>query len=122
MQKFMLIIKEDLAELARAGDTERYRKMRVMMAWVESLHESVSYLGGEPLEVPRKYVTKDQIVSDGPFIEAKEGITGYMMIDAENLEQAAAIAQSCPLVQLDQMSIEVSAVLSTNIPTENGKS
>jgi hypothetical protein len=122
MQKFMLIIKEDLAELARNGDSERYRKMRVMMAWVESLHESVSYLGGEPLEITRKYVTKDRVISDGPFIEAKEGITGYMMINAENLEQAAAIAQSCPLVQLDQMSIEVSAVLSTNIPIENGQS
>ena len=118
----MLIIKEDLADLARSGDAQRYARMRVMMAWVESLHESVSYLGGDPLEITRKYVTKDRIVSDGPFIEAKEGITGYMMINAENLEQAAAIAQSCPLVQQDVMSIEVSAVLLVDNAMLNGQS
>lgn len=115
----MLIIREDLAELQRNGDTERFRKMGVMMAWVESLHESVSYLGGEPLEISRKYVTRDRVVSDGPFIEAKEGITGYIMINAENIEQAAAIAQSCPLVQRGEMAIEVSRVLSTDNAIRN---
>ena len=120
MQKFMLIVREDLAELQRNGDAERYRKMRVMMAWVESLHESVNYLGGEPLEIPRKYVTRDSVVSDGPFIEAKEGITGYILINAENLEQAAAIAQGCPLVQAGEMAMEVSRVLSSDNATTNG--
>ncbi len=120
MQKFMLIVREDLAELQRNGDAERYRKMRVMMAWVESLHESVNYLGGEPLEISRKYVTRDSVVSDGPFIEAKEGITGYILINAENLEQAAAIAQGCPLVQTGEMAMEVSRVLSTDNATTNG--
>jgi hypothetical protein len=120
MQKFMLIVREDLAALQRNGDAERYRKMGIMMAWVESLHESVSYLGGEPLEIARKYVTRDRMVSDGPFIEAKEGITGYIMINAENLEQAAAIAQGCPLVQAGEMAIEVSQVLATTNATGNG--
>lgn len=116
----MLIVREDLAELQRNGDSERNRKMGVMMSWVESLNESVSYLGGEPLEIARKYVTRDRVVSDGPFIEAKEGITGYIMINAENLEQAAAIAQGCPLVQLGEMAIEVSQILSTDNAIRNG--
>src|ERR1700761_5958508 len=99
MQKFMLIIKEDLAELKRNGDAERFRRMRIMMAWTESLQESVNFLGGEPLEITRRLVSRDKVMSDGPFIEAKEGISGYIMINAENIEQAAAIAQGCPLVQ-----------------------
>ena len=114
MQKFMFIIKEDLAELKRNGDAERFRRMRVMMAWTESLQESVNFLGGEPLEIARRLVTRDQVMSDGPFIEAKEGVSGYIMINAENIEQAAAIAQGCPLVQQDLMVIEVSPILSTN--------
>jgi hypothetical protein len=120
MQKFMLIIREDLAELKRNGDAERYRRMRVMTAWAESLQESVNFLGGEPLEIPRRLVTKDQVISDGPFIEAKEGISGFILINAENLEQAAAIAQGCPLVQQNLMAIEVSAVLSRNNPSGDG--
>jgi hypothetical protein len=121
MQKFMLIIKEDLAELKQNGDAERFRRMRVMMAWVESLQESVNYLGGDALELTRRYVVKDRVISDGPFIEAKEGISGYILIDAENIEQAAAIAQGCPLVQQEMMAIEVSPILSTNNATGNGQ-
>ena len=30
MQKFMFIIREDLAELKRTGETERFRRMRIM--------------------------------------------------------------------------------------------
>jgi hypothetical protein len=114
MQKFMFIIKEDLAELKRDGEAERFRRMRVMMAWTESLQDSVNFLGGEPLEITRRLVTRDQILSDGPFIEAKEGISGYIMINAENIEQAAAIAQGCPLVQQGFLIIEVSPILLNN--------
>lgn len=114
MQKFMFIIKEDLAELKRDGETERFRRMRIMTAWTETLQESVNFLGGEPLEITRRLVTRDHILSDGPFIEAKEGISGYIMINAENIEQAAAIAQTCPLVQQGFLIIEVSPILLNN--------
>ncbi|HEV3412858.1 MAG TPA: YciI family protein [Puia sp.] len=114
MQKFMLIIREDLAQLKQDGDAERYRRMRVMMAWTESLQESVNFLAGEPLELTRRYVVRDQVISDGPFIEAKEGISGYILVEAENIEQAAAIAQGCPLVQQELMAIEVSPILANN--------
>lgn len=54
---------------------------------------------------------KDKIISDGPFIETKEAVSGYMIISAENLEQAAQIAQSCPLVGVNVRSIEVRPIL-----------
>lgn len=110
----MLIIKEDLAQLKRDGEAERFRRMRVMSTWAESLQESVNFLGGEPLDMTRRLVTRDQVISDGPFIEAKEGISGYIMINAENIEQAAAIAQGCPLVQQGFLIIEVGPILLNN--------
>jgi hypothetical protein len=114
MQKFMFIIKEDLAELEKSGDDERQRCIRVMTTWVESLQESVNFLSGNPLEVSGRYVVKDRVISDGPFVEAKEGISGYILVDAENLDQAAAIAQGCPFVQDGRMAIEVRPIYATN--------
>ena len=95
----MLIIREDLSELGKMTDEERFANIPMMLKWVDSLIESGNYIKGEPLLIKGRYVTKDQILSDGPFIEAREGISGYEIIWAENLEQAAAIAQNCPLVQ-----------------------
>ncbi|HLY69650.1 MAG TPA: YciI family protein [Puia sp.] len=99
MEKFMLIIREDLDKLGKLNDEERFSNIPMMLKWVDSLIESGNYIKGEPLLIKGRYVSKDQILSDGPFIEAREGVSGYEIIRAENIEQAAAIAQTCPLVQ-----------------------
>ena len=36
-------------------------------------------------------------VTDGPFAETKEALGGYYLIEAENLDQAIAIAQDIPM-------------------------
>jgi hypothetical protein len=99
MEKFMLIIREDLGKMRQMTEEERFANIPMMLKWVDSLIETGNYIKGEPLHTTGRYVSKDQILSDGPFIEAREGISGYEIIWAENLEQAAAIAQNCPLVQ-----------------------
>src|ERR1700679_3288476 len=98
MEKFMMIIREDLEMLGKMTDEERFANIPMMLKWVDSLIESGNYIKGEPLLAKGRYVSKDQILSDGPFIEAREGISGYQIIWAENIEQAAAIAQTCPLM------------------------
>ena len=95
----MLIVRENLERIGKLTDEERFSNIPMMLEWVDSLIESGNYIKGEPLEIKGRYVSKDQILSDGPFIEAIEGISGYDLIRAENIEQAAAIAQTCPLVQ-----------------------
>src|ERR1700688_5252842 len=99
MEKFMMIIREDLGKLNKMTDEERFANIPMMLRWVDSLIETGNYIKGEPLLTTGRYVSKDQILSDGPFIEAREGISGYEIIWAENLEKAAAIAQTCPPVQ-----------------------
>ncbi len=114
MEKFLLLVREDINMLKQIGDEGRYKNMRLMMKWVESLAESGNYTIGEPLVLAGKYVSRDDVLSDGPFIEAKEGISGYIFLQAENIEQAASIAQTCPLVLQDKMVIEVRPVMTIN--------
>ena len=103
----MLIIREDLAKMSKMTDEERFANIPMMLKWVDSLIETGNYIKGEPLLAKGRYVSKDQILSDGPFIEAREGISGYQIIRAENIEQAAAIAQTCPLMPNGLGVIEV---------------
>ncbi len=99
MEKFMLIVREDLARIGRLSVKDRFSEGPDMSAWVKSLIDSGNYVGGQPLAIKGRYVTQHEVMSDGPFIEAKEGISGYDIILAENLEHAVAIAQSCPMVK-----------------------
>jgi hypothetical protein len=111
MEKFLLLVREDINRLKQIGNEGRYQNMRDMMKWVESLAESGNYTGGEPLVLAGKYVSQYDVLSDGPFIETKEAISGYIFLQAENIEQAASIAQSCPLVMQNRMILEVRAIM-----------
>ncbi|WP_343672586.1 YciI family protein [Chitinophaga sp.] len=116
MEKFMLLIREDLQKLKEYTDKDRNHGIKEMTEWVEGLAVTGNFIGGEPLWSEGRYVTKNEIVSDGPFIEAKEGVSGYIMISAENLEQAAALAQTCPILQRGELEIEVRPIMVTDFP------
>jgi hypothetical protein len=111
MEKFLLLVREDINMLKKNGIEGRYKNMRDMMKWVEFLAESGNHAEGEPLMLTGKYVSGHEILSDGPFIETKECISGYLFLHAENIEQAASIAQSCPLVIQNRMILEVRPVM-----------
>jgi hypothetical protein len=111
MQKFMLIIREDLSRIGKLTDEERFSNIPEQLKWIKSIAESGNYITGEPLGVKGRYVSKDDVLSDGPFIESKEGVSGYDMIWAENINQAVAIAQLCPLVVKGAAVIEVRPVM-----------
>jgi hypothetical protein len=107
MEKFLFIIREDLKRMQSLSEKQRAEDIPSMLKWVESIAETGGYLGGEPLVPAGRYIRKDEVLSDGPFIESKEGISGYSIIKAENLDQATAIAQMCPLVVRGVAAIEV---------------
>lgn len=73
--------------------------------WVKELGEQ--YLGGQRLDETGSLLTsKDgEIITDGPFLEPKEIIAGYFLIQAENQEAANKIALSSP--HLGLYTIEV---------------
>lgn len=117
MKKFMLIVREDLARIGKFSQEYRLSEGPDMTEWVDALIESGNYITGSPLLVEGRYVTRDQVLSDGPFIEAREGISGFDLVWAENLEQATALAQSCPMVKAGFAIREVRPVV--EMPEQN---
>lgn len=107
MEKFLLIIREDLNKLRKWNEEERYDGIRKMDAWVKTLVQKDNYISGDALHIKGGYVSKDNVLSDGPFIEAKEGISGIIFMEAKDLQDAVSIAQTCPQVRSGNMTIEV---------------
>ena len=107
MEKFLFIIREDLKKLKQWSEEERYNAIREMDKWVKFLVEKGNYISGDALRIAGSYVNKNIVLSDGPFIEAKEGISGIMFMQATNLQDAISLAQTCSFVQRGDMAIEV---------------
>ena len=111
MKKFLLLIHEDLRLVRNMTPEQQNKDIQIMVKWVEELTQSGNYIQGDPLENGIKMATREGVLSDGPFIEAKEGITGYTLIKADNIDAAAEMAAMCPLVQNGQLNIEVRPIL-----------
>jgi len=73
-------------------------------AWKEKFREDLVDMGGRLKS--GKIVTSEGAM-DGPFVEAKEVIGGYMIVSAGSLEEAMEIARQCPGVVRPGSSIEV---------------
>jgi hypothetical protein len=56
---------------------------------------------------PGGRVWKGNKVTDGPFVEAKEIMAGYSIIQAGNYDEATKVAAECPITFMPGMSIEI---------------
>lgn len=87
-------------------------QMEEMMAkfnqWKETFKDNIIDMGGKLGE--GKVVTTEQI-SDGPFVEAKEIAGGFMIVAAENIEEATEVARQSPGV-FPGSSVEVREIIS----------
>lgn len=111
MEKFLLIVRDDVQRLSKLSKEEMNANILEMTLWVEELAQSGNWVNGEPLMHLGRYVSRDNVLSDGPFIEAKEAVSGYITIRAENLNQAVSIAQTCPKVIKNETVIEVRPIM-----------
>jgi hypothetical protein len=64
--------------------------------------------------MPRDMATsiRDDIITDGPFVDSKEVIAGFCIIEAPDLDAALAIARTNPVVR-DGGGVEVRPVHSS---------
>jgi hypothetical protein len=81
------------------------------MSWMEGLNQRGIFKAGQPLERTGKLVSgkKGRNVADGPFAESKEAVGGYFLLEAGDLDEAVAIAQTSPILDFGAV-IEVRPV------------
>jgi hypothetical protein len=92
-------------ELAPAELGEHLQKWR---AWLGDLEKKgQAEPNGARLQLSGKTVRgRSKAVTDGPFAEAKDLVTGSLVIHALTLDAATEIAKDCPIYEYDG-SVEV---------------
>ncbi|MDN5214666.1 YciI family protein [Fulvivirgaceae bacterium BMA12] len=98
MDEFMLLMKGDDSQ--SASPAEMQKRMGDYMTWIKGMVEKDKFVAGQPLVPAGKHLKdRETVLTDGPFLEPKEIIGGYMIIKAQDLDEATAIAKTCPLLQ-----------------------
>ncbi len=99
-KEYMLILQRtDWDEGLSIEETEKV--IGQYTEWFQRLAREGTITGGKPLSAGGRVVSKQgDRVSDGPFIESKEAIGGFITINAASIEEAVEIVKTFPPVQM----------------------
>jgi hypothetical protein len=77
--------------------------------WMEKFKDDILDLG-DKLKSDGRVVSATG-VADGPFVEAKEVVGGYMIVAAETYEGAVELVRACPAVDAPGALLEIRELL-----------
>ncbi|NJO01579.1 MAG: hypothetical protein HC880_07720 [Bacteroidia bacterium] len=83
-------------------------------AWIGGIAQQGKFVDTQQMEYTGKSIRKGN-VTDKPFAEIKEIVVGYVIVKAESLEEAAAMADGCPILDLPEGSVEVRPLIKFQI-------
>lgn len=107
MKEFILIFRHENVT-GQVSPEQMQAWMKQQMDWVGSIAAQNKFVGGTPLLFEgAKVVDHQKMVTNGPFGDIKETIGGYVIVRAENAEEAAEFAKGTPILQGPGNTVEV---------------
>lgn len=91
---------------------------KVMASWMEWLagmaaRNKIADRGNRLSMTVGKTVKPDNIVTDGPYTEIKEFISGYTVVKTDSLDEAVELAKGCPILMVGG-NVEVREIVSAD--------
>jgi hypothetical protein len=99
MAQYLILIYEDETQYATASPEVYGEIMQEHRDWpARAEQHGVKILGGEALQSTgtATSIRGGSDVTDGPFVETKEVLGGYYLIEAPDLDAALAVGKLCP--------------------------
>ena len=113
MSEFVYLFRSTDADRREAmGTPERAQNsLQGWLAWIREL-EAGGHLKhpGQPLAATGTVVRgKPAVVTDGPYVEAKDLVLGFIVVEARDLAEAVELARGCPMLA-GEGSVEIRPV------------
>jgi hypothetical protein len=108
--QYLLLIYRNEAEMLAASKEANDRTFAAYGAYTEAMKKAGVYVGGNRLR-PTTSATTVRVANDktevlnGPYVETKEQLGGYYMIDVPDLDAAVSWASRCPNASQGTMEV-----------------
>lgn len=114
--KFLLIMNVNPAVLDALTEDERNAIGAGHGAFMDTITKSGELIITQALADPSQSVVVrarggQRVVTDGPFLEAKEYVGGFYLIDCENKERAIELAVMIPDTKIEGLGVEVRQIM-----------
>jgi hypothetical protein len=107
MKEFILLFRQPGYDFSKASSNDMQVLSKKWQDWVAGIvaqHKLVSH--GPRLAMEGKVLKAGGIVTDGPFAELREILGSFIIVKAENLEEATTLAHGCPALDMNG-SVEI---------------
>jgi hypothetical protein len=108
--KYMLLVHHDEVVFGKLTETKQQQLLDESVELTHQLHAKRQYINASPLQPAATAAivrVRDgkPFVTDGPFIETREQIAGYFLIDAKDLNAAIDIASRVPGARIGTIEV-----------------
>jgi hypothetical protein len=103
MSSFMYLFRSNPEVFRSMSPEQMQQTIKKWMDWKDALEKDghIAQLG-ERLDAAGKVVRgKAKAVTDGPYVEIKDFIQGYMIVTANDVDAALELAKGCPILESD---------------------
>ncbi|MGE8723032.1 YciI family protein [Leptospira terpstrae] len=112
MEEYLILMRLDILTKENQPSPEQLQiYMQQYQEWVNSIVAQKKFKSGTALSTEGRVIQSDHIITDGPYVETKESLAGFIMILANDFEDAANIAKNCPILMGEGNSVEVRKVV-----------
>jgi hypothetical protein len=110
MNQYLLLFRGGDAQTRSTEENQAH--MQKWMQWMGGLAQQGKLVGAQPLNPTGKIVKgAGKTVTDGPFMEGKEMVGGYLQCKANNYDEAVEIANGCPILDFADGQVEVREIM-----------
>jgi hypothetical protein len=116
--QYILMIYADPTKWREMPETKRSKLMDDYRAFMHDIVKSGHFRAGAQLQPASTATTVREkggkrLTTDGPFVEAKEHLGGYYLVECEHLDEAIAIAGRIPGVRFGD-AVEIRPLVPTS--------
>ncbi|HET8736437.1 MAG TPA: YciI family protein [Pricia sp.] len=110
MKEFLLLFRQPDYDYSQATPEKMQTLSKKWQDWIDGIKTEGKFAQhGARLSTEGKVLKSGGVITDGPFVEIKEALGGFVIVKAENLDDAVTLSHGCPAID-EGGSVEVRPV------------
>lgn len=111
MKEFALLFRAPEVDYSSISPAEMKTIAKKWQDWVAGITDQGKFVSnGKRLDLQGKVLKSGGVITDGPFVEIRERLLSFVIVKAENLEDATTLAHGCPVLDSNG-SVEIRPIV-----------
>jgi len=100
MKEFMMIFRNEKNDNPKPSPEQMQAMIKQWQDWIGGIAAQGKFVATNALGFDGKTVHADATITDGPYAEVKEIVGGYIIVKADDLDDAVNLSEGCPTLAL----------------------